>query len=115
MRMKKIKESQTPVVAPFKLGFKVVKRENVIISEDEVYMTCINVQEKHNKFYKLKVHPHTGIVNRWVVNHVYGAIGSARPTGNSDKVFNNEFEARDYFRKKVKTQLKKGYIISFKK
>lgn len=95
---------------PFKFGFKVVKREEFVVTGDQVYLEC--KEENHNKFYNIQIMDLDNNIRngRIVVRHTYGVIGG-RIGGTKDKVFNNSTEAQDYVMRKVKLQIKKGYKI----
>lgn len=98
----------TPTGLQFKLGFKVVKRENVVIDKDEVKLHC--TVENHNKYYYMKVLPRQGFADKFTVATKYGRIGNTT-TGTKNNHFNTLDEAKLYLQKKTQIQIKKGYRI----
>lgn len=86
----------------FKLGFKIVAREDVKIIK--TYMTC--VVDNHNKFYEVSKMEHQG---KYMCKIHYGRIGT---NGESKKhAFDFESDRDVFFNKKIQEKLKKGYKI----
>lgn len=103
------KEKQVKVTPkPFKLGFKVVKRENIIYGRKKVKMK--HTTDGHNKFYHMQI---INVGNSTLTNFTvligFGKIGNI--PNHKKHGFQEIVQAEKFVKAKVKSQLKKGYYI----
>lgn len=95
---------------PFSFGIKIKKKEGITSNANEVRLQ--HTTEGHNKFYHMFIGENpvsTKLSDAWTISIIFGKIGQI---GNTKTIhFPFESAAQEFLRKKLKSQLKKGYYV----